>query len=144
MNKLFFVLVIVFTSVYITNAQGSLQFNQVKLIDNTEETVPEGKVWKIVGVAGTQVLQHDRSGGNYSIPNAINPAKNRIIINGNTIDVGIPAIGAGAGAGYNNFLFNTAYSNIPTNFPLWLPENTSLQASDNIKYISVIEFNIIQ
>ena len=30
-----------------SNAQGNLQFNQVKLIGSTPETVPENKVWKI-------------------------------------------------------------------------------------------------
>ncbi len=32
---------------WLSNAQGNLQFNQVKLVGSTAETVPVGKVWKI-------------------------------------------------------------------------------------------------
>jgi hypothetical protein len=34
------------------NAQGSLEFNQVKLISQQEDTVPQGKVWKVVAYFG--------------------------------------------------------------------------------------------
>lgn len=33
-------------------AQGSLQFNQVKLISSVEDTVPAGKVWKVIAYYG--------------------------------------------------------------------------------------------
>ena len=33
-------------------AQGSLQFNQIKLVGSIEDTVPPGKVWKVVGYYG--------------------------------------------------------------------------------------------
>ena len=33
-------------------AQGSLQFNQVRVIDNNTVTIPSGKVWKVISVYG--------------------------------------------------------------------------------------------
>jgi hypothetical protein len=33
-------------------AQGSLQFNQIKLVGSIEDTVPPGKVWEVVGYYG--------------------------------------------------------------------------------------------
>lgn len=141
-------LIALFFSLFVVLAysQQQLEFNQVRLV-STQETVPANKVWKLVNVAGTQVIQHDRSFGS-STPNQITPSISSILINGTTINVGNPSIAAGGGsgagtsAGNSNRTFNTAYTNIPTGFPLWLPENTTLEAGTNISYISVIEFNI--
>jgi hypothetical protein len=44
MYKFFFVLLCL---PLITKGQGNLQFNQVKMVGSTAETVPAGKVWKI-------------------------------------------------------------------------------------------------
>src|SRR5687768_13695285 len=42
---------IVFASfTLVASAQGTLQFNQVKLINNTAQIVPAGKVWKVESV----------------------------------------------------------------------------------------------
>lgn len=52
------------------NAQGNLQFNQVKIISNTDapQTVPAGKVWKIESVFANDqdVYAAATSGGNQS------------------------------------------------------------------------------
>jgi hypothetical protein len=47
MKKLFLFTFLILST--LTSAQGNLQFNQVKLVTNTE-TVPVGKVWKIESV----------------------------------------------------------------------------------------------
>jgi len=36
-------------------AQGNLQFNQVKIVSNVQETVPAGKVWKVTSVLGAEL-----------------------------------------------------------------------------------------
>lgn len=143
MKQFFFIFILVFCITITSKAQGTLQFKQVKLIDSTEEIVPEGKVWKVVSVAGTRVIQHDQSHSVLSAPSQIAPPESSILINGNLIHVGNPNVGAGGGFGTGGSArssFNSMYVDVPTSFPLWLPENTSLQASENIKYISVIEF----
>jgi len=121
----------------------SLQFSQVRLI-STEETVPTNHVWKVVGVAGPRVIQHDRNNWDTSLPAAINPPAVNILINSIAVAVGNPSVGAGV-AGYsssNGRAWNTIYSSIPTTFPLWLPAGTSLAASTNVSYVSVIEFQV--
>jgi len=53
--KFFFALIVFLISIFQRpqlNAQGSLQFNQVKLISSVEDTVPAGKVWKVVSYFG--------------------------------------------------------------------------------------------
>jgi hypothetical protein len=122
-------------------SQNSLGFNQVLLIDNTEQTVPPGKVWKVEGVAGSRVTQYNYASNNNS---NFSPAQNQILINGQAISA-IHAVGTGAGTGtgsgtvYSGF----SYAASPTSFPLWLPAGTTLAASTNVTYISVIEFNVI-
>lgn len=36
----------------VLRAQGSLQFHQVRVIDNNTVTIPSGKVWKVISVYG--------------------------------------------------------------------------------------------
>jgi hypothetical protein len=102
----------------------SLQFKQVKLVTNTTEVVPVNHVWKVVGIF-TDVL----TTGNFSDSNT--PA---IIVNGakNYYMVPMP-IGSGI-----NFAIT------PVGFPIWFPAGTSIAASNKVKYINVIEFEIVQ
>jgi len=140
------ILTLVFLSLLglMSYGQGNLQFNQVKLV-STQETVPSGHVWKVVGVAGQRVIEHDiLASTGTTAPTSINPARTIIIINGTNIDVGLsnPSTGAGAGTGGATAVrsWSSLYVNTPTTFPLWLPAGTTLAASTNINFISVIEF----
>jgi len=36
-------------------AQGNLQFSQVKIVSDVQESVPEGKVWKVTSVLGREI-----------------------------------------------------------------------------------------
>jgi hypothetical protein len=120
----------------------TLAFNQVLLINSTPQTVPVGKVWKVEGVAGQRVIQYQFASNSNT---DYNPANCLITINGAGISVlQTVATGAGngngnGGLGYSGF----AYAASPTTFPLWLPEGTSLAASTNVSYISVVEFNVV-
>jgi hypothetical protein len=134
-----FTLTLLFLISVSLSAQGTLQFSQVKLV-STQETVPQGKVWKAEGIAGERVILQQFG------TNAFNPTRSLILINGLSIDVGQVSGGAGTGAGAGSgttTTYSTLYLNSPTRFPLWLPEGTTLAAGTNIAYISVIEFNVI-
>ena len=100
-------------------AQKSLRFNQVKLV-STAETVPAGKVWKIENIGSS--LYAPVTTGLSSTP--------AIIINGNPIYLFVVRT-----SNSSNYLGTPAVF-----FPIWLPAATTLAASNNINFISVIEF----
>lgn len=119
---------------FLSVSRGLLEFNDVKLV-SVSETVPAGKVWKLVGVAGQRTdNQTAATSLNYS------PSTHQIIINGNAIDV-TQVLSTSVGSGRSSVY--SATSSLPTTFPLWVPSGTQLEASTNVTYISVIEFNVV-
>ena len=105
-------------------AQGNLQFNQVKLV-STVETVPAGKVWKVENpiFAGGQVFVIvTYSGGSMAY-----------YINGQICYI----------ASSNGSSITTNNSPNTLGFPFWLPAGSTLAASTNMRYLSVIEFNVV-
>lgn len=109
-------------------AQGSLQFSQAKLV-TALETVPTGKVWKVLSFLPTQVYRSDYSPA---------PRIYTVTINGVNRDIGFSGIGDA----------NSKYSDGMSfvDLPLWLPESTTLNPVVSGGYIwaaNVIEFNII-
>jgi hypothetical protein len=109
------------------SAQGNLQFNQVKMIGATTETVPVGKVWKVesiiysasVGPVSASLTQDDF-----------------IKINGTNIAVRSARSGNG---NYNG----ASYHVWEQTLPMWLIEGTTLQTFTNVYRISVIEYNVV-
>ena len=122
-------------------SQGNLQFNQVKIVSNTDasQTVPAGKVWKIESV-------FSEGGDTYPLDG-----------NGSTqtyfSSCGIPSFY------FKNYGRYLSINNIPvsfgihsagsqmTNLPVWLPSGTTI-CTCIPSYIcargySVIEFNIV-
>lgn len=103
-------------------AQGNLQFNQVLLLNNgTTYTVPSGKVWKLESaVYNTYSITYGSSA--------------KLVINGSTVEL-IP------------FSFNdgngTNRAPVTEVFPFWLPENATIQPTQAISKVSVVEFNVI-
>jgi len=142
MKKLIYnliITVIVFLSIHTSSvmAQGSLEFNRIVLVDDTEQTVPVDKVWKVVGVAGQRTQQNINQN---SLPSNFSPDPQQIFINQEVINVEqILAVGVGSG---RSSVYSGAIAS-PTTFPLWFPENTTLEAGTNVSYISVIEFNVV-
>ena len=121
-------------------SQGNLQFNQVKLV-STIETVPAGKVWKVesavfmggspfcIGTGtntscGPGSMQSTGFVGDMSFQ--VNGQINYLYTN-----LGQP----GSSASYASQGYST--------FPIWLPAGSTLAASTNMRYLSVLEFNII-
>lgn len=116
-------------------AQGELQFNRVVLVSGAQ-TVPAGKVWKVEGAAVSAAPDPPTLQSHKNIATA------NILINGNTTVVnatytayGVPAVSWGTSAAIT--------TGNPTRFPLWLPAGTTLAASTNVVYVSVIEFNVV-
>ena len=120
MKKIFLVLTIMALTTFFATAQNSMEFSRVLLVE-TLDSVPQGKIWKV-----TNILQTHGSTGN-----------RQISVNGNNIVVSYSTSyvtsQAHASHSYNYNALQGAY---------WLPEGTTLQAGTNVKYISVIEFNI--
>jgi hypothetical protein len=107
-------------------AQGNLEFNQVKLVGSTTETVPAGKIWKIESALSSSSLSI--STGTTSTQNVTT----NIVINGTNV-----VVKSSWGSSYASSALET------TDLPIWLPAGTTLQAGNNVFRISVIEFNIV-
>ena len=106
--------------------QGSsynLGFSQVKLVGNTTETVPSGKVWKITNIMPSSNSTSDNV--DIKVNSNVVRVKSMDFFQGGT-STSTPTI-----ASWN--LLNGA---------LWLPSGTSLSSHTNCQYISVVEFNI--
>ena len=143
MKKIIFTIVFII-SIIDVNAQGNLQFNQVKLI-STSETVPVGKVWKMENFLPNVSLYTDlnRQPSDY-VAGGIKQFN--ILINGNSIFL-LTTLSRELGrtGGYwSQDAATTAASASILSQPIWLPAGTSLAPSTNIQYLSVIEFNVIQ
>ena len=118
----------------VIQAQGNLQFNQVKLV-TTLETVPAGKVWKVESVIynipqTTSGYQTTNGGCSYSTYEST------------AIEVaGTPTkVGQGTqAASYSNLAYTHSY----TILPLWLPGGATLSGGTCLNKVSVIEFNVL-
>jgi hypothetical protein len=121
-------------------AQGNLQFNQVKLV-SSQETVPANKVWKVESATFF--------GGT---PICLGSGPNAPCAGGNLIGSGFLGEMAFNINGQTNYIYSNfgqpnssaSYSSVGLNpFPLWLPAGSTLAAGTNMRFLSVIEFNII-
>lgn len=121
-NIILNILVVLFITAFSNEltAQKSLEFNQVKLV-TTQETVPNGKVWKIENI-GSPVFYYV-SAGSSTTPS--------IKVNGNHIYI----------FKLRTTQNQTYYGNQSYFFPIWLPSQTTLAVGNSINFISVIEFN---
>ena len=122
-------------------AQGTLEFNQVKLVTSSEETVPGNKVWKIESVLGNSTTT---SGFATNVTPTI-PPDHLIHVAENAIAVAAQLELGGGGAYYSESSNRNSWftKELCTTLPIWLPEGTTLRAGSNVTLISVIEFNII-
>ena len=114
-----------------SQAQGTLQFNQVLLLtlNILGDTVPQGKVWKIESAVSTigTVAQNSTSGLSY------------FRVNGISVDVAKISILQFYSNGPNSFTSGISSNTI---FPMWLPEGSVVTSGSRVSALSVIEFNI--
>ncbi len=122
-------------------SQGNLQFNQVKIISNTDpsQTVPAGKVWKIESVfsEGGDTYPMGASGTVYAHFSACGLASFNFQNYGRYLSINNIPVAFGIHSAGNQM----------TNLPVWLPSGTTI-CTCIPSYIcargySVIEFNII-
>ena len=134
-------LIIFLNCIALSYTQGNLQFNQVKIISNTDpsQTVPAGKVWKIESVfsEGGDTYAMGASGTVYAHFSACGLASFNFQNYGRYLSINnIPVA----------FGIHSAGSQM-TNLPIWLPSGTTI-CTCIPSYIcargySVIEFNIV-
>ncbi len=122
MKTIVYLITFIFSSIGFS--QGNLQFNQVKLV-STQETVPAGKVWKVESVSYSAGPTIFIQGWIY--------ASMSYTINGNMLYIGTIT---DTEYRYNNPIKDNT-------FPFWLPAGATLSAGTNMKYLNVLEFNII-
>lgn len=121
----------------------TLQFSRVLLVDATQQTVPAGKVWKVESVMPTTSYGR-ASASYYTLPSPTLANDYVIIVNSHNVFLGDAT--AGVTSGYTGGSSAASEIFLGVNaalFPMWLPENTSLAASTNIRYISVVEFSVV-
>ena len=116
-------------------AQGSLQFNQVKLVTSLE-TVPANKVWKVVSVVFD--IGTTSSGAMSSTSSSCSGStyySRSIVVNG---------VNTKTGHGMHTAAYSSlSYAHGYTELPLWLPAGATLSGGPCNNQISVIEFNVV-
>lgn len=133
-------------------SQGDLQFNQVKLIGNTQETVPSGKVWKIESAFGqgspVPICMLCRSTCDWSYTGYISSG---FYVNGSLCieDVLLASPTSGwtstncTGGAWSGSATKCLRGYTVNPFPIWLPANATVKAAVSGAYLSVVEFNIV-
>jgi hypothetical protein len=112
-------------------AQGNLQFNAIKLI-STQETVPVGKVWKLE--SAPYKIDAVGSIGNYTSASPGVEYVQSILVNGNILFV--------QAIRYYDGSWHT-FTGPTCQFPMWLPEGSTLASGVGVQFISAIEFNVV-
>lgn len=144
MNKFIFTLLFI-ASLFTFNdiSAQNLAFNDVLLVNTTEDTVPAGKVWKVQSVMPQ--TSFPRKLNTSSTASALTTAEDFvIIINGTNVYIGQASAGVTSGYTGGSGSQSVMYTCVNTGlFPMWLPEGTTLKASTNVSYISIVEFNVV-
>jgi hypothetical protein len=110
-------------------AQGNLQFNRVLKVSDQAQTVPAGKVWKVVSYwqGNLNVTSNTQS-------TCANNSRHTPFI----LDGEVYYLFRNVSTGSSNFLI------APSNeLPMWLPAGSTLQTQCSKDFLSVIEFNIV-
>jgi len=140
--RTFFVIVFISLSVFV-NAQGNLQFSQVKLV-TTSETVPAGKVWKLENYLPSSQLAIDLN----RQPNQASAGGTKnfiVLVNGTQVFLQTTITReVGRNDGYwSQDGYATAADYRIFDAPIWLPAGTTLAAPTNVMSLSVVEFNLL-
>ncbi|MCC6601082.1 MAG: hypothetical protein IT223_10470 [Crocinitomicaceae bacterium] len=164
MKKIVFVALLSFFAGSSAISQGTLQFNDVKIISNSVNTVPSGKIWKITSIYGFEankcVTGAALNSCNYGGNNSVNMSVSAFKINGFTVlsECTIKRDWASNNCtGSNNSWANTeAYCGAalgtlgyatkeanPNILPIWIPAGATVESDGPNTFLSVIEFNVI-
>ena len=118
-SRILISIALLFSSVAFSQEESALKFNQVLLVELTEEgiVVPEGKVWKVVSQQSSLHYFY----GNYPT--------HYFYMNSMRVDI----VGTGN--------IDQGFSQNQYVFPIWAPANTLFQLGELIHTLSIIEFN---
>ena len=119
MKTIVYLITFIFSSIGFS--QGNLQFNQVKLV-SIQETVPAGKVWKVENAIVIDGYLVNINARYYAMSYNLNGVTSVITTSNNSSNI----------------------SPTPGSFPFWIPAGSTLAAGTNMRYLSVLEFNIVQ
>jgi hypothetical protein len=127
-------LLIIFVAVFITlhlSAQGNLQFNQVIRVNNTAQTVPVGKVWKV-----ETYMQANTSISEFvEFPTCnFSDRQHPFLVNTK------PYYQINGSPGHGSSGIFMAVANL---FPLWLKAGDVVQTTCPDNFLSIIEFNVV-
>jgi hypothetical protein len=163
MKKIIFLLSILIATVAVY-AQGTLTFSRALIVNDVAgQEVQTGKVWKVTGVYGFDVVcdLNNRSNCNWSGNNTVHHfASSNFRVNGkvvfsynnffavsnNSCTTSFQVIPAGGQ--YNDCVSQSnrfGWPNLQPNpniFPMWLPAGTTLQSGGPNTFVSVLEFDI--
>lgn len=121
----------------------NLQFKSVKLTGTTEDTVKAGEVWKIESVMPQNSFKYIQT-NNTTVPKLTSAEDFIIIVNGSNVYLGAAGAGVTCGLTTASGAQSVMYSSVNSDlFPIWLPASTTLKASTNILYISVLVFDVV-
>ena len=138
--RLFFVFLIFGVLISQVSAQ-TLEFGSVRLVGTNAETVPAGKVWKVVKAIPSQSISRSTS-TSYSTPSTSSVFA--CLINGQSVPLTRVDAGVTTGRTGSSSSQAAVYQNLNTDmFPFWLPAGSTLEASAGLFYLSVIEFTVV-
>lgn len=131
-------------------SQNQLEFNQVKIIDNTQDVVPADKVWKVTSVYGFEDICINMQNPENSTYVWRKVYETAFEVNGVKITSSLTDYQPRRWCNSN---CNTCITNWPNdNFsipadpniiPMWLSAGTTVETLGPNTLLSVIEFNII-
>jgi len=133
------------------HAQGSLQYNQAKIVTDQLQTVPANKVWKITAIYGKDEVCRSTAPlyTNYWSTtlvagfklNSVEILSFRKFLTTTLFSLNNCTSSAGScGGGCLNAL---NFESDPNILPIWVPAGATVQTVGPNVFLSVIEFNII-
>lgn len=132
-NKILKIIFLVFVvSIRLAFGQSGLQFSQIILVKDINQTVPSGMVWKVESILSA--YSYPIVSNCTSISNSGNYGTALFIDN----NIYYSDISYHAGTTYSSIMFNGSRS-----FPLWLPAGTNLKTACSTSLATVVEFKIV-
>jgi hypothetical protein len=154
------------------SAQGNLQFNQARIITNTQLTVPTDKVWKVTSVYGSEFnlnlcvdynndwlglkcnscFANNPNSGNNSV--RLSVFTTEIVVNGvrvlnevsgmPTSVISYPTTNCSGSTFCSASSYTCANKSVnPNLLPIWLPAGSTFRTGGPNTFASVLEFNVI-
>ncbi|MFM2038795.1 MAG: hypothetical protein RL432_1734 [Bacteroidota bacterium] len=128
----YFFLCIFSVALKLAHGQYNLQLNQVLLVNNTVQTVPVGKVWKIESYLQAGVTINDMS---ESSATCNFPGRHHAFLVNNQLYY---LINGSPGHGSSG-----TFMAVGNSLPMWIPAGTSVRTSCASDVLSILEFNLV-